>query len=214
MYKININNNTLFLSSTEALAKEDASNYDMVAAYTGKTKMLLTYIDLLEKTNRIKKLLIHFADVKKLKRDFESLFLIIKASGGIVEEVTGDILMIFRRGHWDLPKGKIDPGEKKKAAAIREVMEETGVKDLEILNRIMTTRHSYKLRSRRRVLKKTFWYAMRTHRQKLVPETSEDIEKAKWVNPAKFVTKDLPIYSNIIDVLQHSGHFVKGPGFF
>lgn len=208
MYKININENTLFLAGTEALAREDASNYDMVAAYTGKAKMLLSYIDMLEKTNRIKRLLIHFADAKKLKRDFESLFLIIKASGGVVEEETGDILMIFRRGHWDLPKGKIDPGEKKKAAAIREVMEETGVKDLEILNRIMTTRHSYRLKNKRRVLKKTFWYSMRTHRQKLVPETSEDILKAKWVNPEKFLSKDLPIYSNIIDVLQNSGHVV------
>ncbi len=39
-----------------------------------------------------------------------------------------EILMIFRRGKWDLPKGKLDKGESLEACALREVEEETGLK--------------------------------------------------------------------------------------
>lgn len=205
MYKININDNTLYLMSSDALTEGIVKQHDMIVPYKGKSKILLSYIDMLEKTNRVKSLLIHYDNLKQLRSDFESLFIIIKASGGVVEDENGKILVIFRRGHWDLPKGKIDPGEKKKAAAIREVMEETGVKDLEITGKLLTTRHTYRLKSRRRVIKKTFWYAMKTHNQKLIPQKDEDIEKAKWVNPNRFFSRDLPIYSNIVDVLKVSG---------
>jgi glyoxylate carboligase len=33
---------------------------------------------------------------------------IIIAGGGVVTNAQGDLLMIFRRGKWDLPKGKLD----------------------------------------------------------------------------------------------------------
>ena len=206
MYKININDSTLYLISSDDLINVNKKEHDMVVPYKGKTKILLSYIDMLEKTKSIKSVVIHFDDLKRLKTDFESLFVIIKASGGVVEEENGNILMIFRRGHWDLPKGKIEAGEKKKAAAIREVIEETGVSEVSIASKILTTRHTYRLKSKRRVIKKTYWYAMRARNQKLIPQIVEDIEKAKWVNPSKFITGDLPIYSNIIDVLKASGY--------
>ena len=53
--------------------------------------------------------------------------MIIQAGGGLVENEKGEVLFMFRRGKWDLPKGKLDPGETLEACALREVEEETGV---------------------------------------------------------------------------------------
>ena len=59
---------------------------------------------------------------------------IIKAGGGLVKNEKGEVLFMFRKGKWDLPKGKLDPGETMDACAVREVMEETGVSGLSIVN--------------------------------------------------------------------------------
>lgn len=37
------------------------------------------------------------------------------------------LLLHYVSGHWDFPKGKIEPGETKHQAAIRELAEETGL---------------------------------------------------------------------------------------
>ena len=66
-----------------------------------------------------------------LEETLESIFDYSKgivAAGGIVKNEEGKTLIIFRRGFWDLPKGKVEKGEKIINAAQREVEEETGVK--------------------------------------------------------------------------------------
>ncbi len=206
MYKININSNTLFLIGSEELMDYKKKDFGLIAPYSGKTKMLLSYIDMLEKTNRINTLAIHYPNLKELKDDFESLMKVIRASGGVVVDEKDKVLMIFRRGSWDLPKGKIDEGEKKKTAAIREVIEETGVNNPIIIKKLKKTRHVYRLKNGTRALKLTYWYLMSAQNQKLTPQTSEDIVEAKWANPQSMLTKNLPMYDNIFDVLSESGH--------
>ena len=202
MYKININDNTLHLASSEELKTRNMTKYNMVVAYTGKSKSLLSYIDMLEKSNRFKKLLIHHKDYQKLKADFKGLYRIIKASGGVVLNPKGETLMIFRRGNWDLPKGKIDENEGKKAAAVREVMEETGISKPEIIRKLCKTHHTYKLKGGVRAIKTSYWYLMKAAKQDLIPQTEEDIVKAKWVVPKRFLNGERPIYSNIVRVLK------------
>jgi 8-oxo-dGTP pyrophosphatase MutT (NUDIX family) len=53
--------------------------------------------------------------------------MIIKAGGGIVVNEQNEVLLIYRRGKWDLPKGKLDDGETIEECALREVKEETGL---------------------------------------------------------------------------------------
>src|SRR6476661_1663707 len=48
---------------------------------------------------------------EKLKKDFFKHFTFIEAAGGIVQNDRKDLLFIFRRGKWDLPKGKMEKGE-------------------------------------------------------------------------------------------------------
>ena len=50
----------------------------------------------------------------------------VPAAGGLLTNDQGELLCIHRLGHWDLPKGKLEPGEILEEAAAREVQEECG----------------------------------------------------------------------------------------
>jgi 8-oxo-dGTP pyrophosphatase MutT (NUDIX family) len=116
---------------------------------------------------------------------------IIVAGGGLVFNEHNDLLMIFRRGFWDLPKGKLDEGETIEACAVREVQEETGLQKVQIHELIGITEHLYldKYLSKQ-VIKQSHWYLMTTNSsQVLIPQTEEDITDIKWVS-----TTDLPNY--------------------
>ena len=108
--------------------------------------------------------------------DFCSKYKIVNAAGGIVFNDT-KLLMIFRNGLWDLPKGKVEPDENLKECAIREVEEETGVKDLTIKGKKIISYHIYTTEFED-ILKKTTWYIMNTkYDKKLIPQIDEGIEK-------------------------------------
>ncbi len=76
-------------------------------------------------------------------KSFKSLFHIVEAAGGLVANKEDKILFIHRLGKWDLPKGKLEKGEGVKEAAVREVEEETGITDLELLDFLQETYHIY-----------------------------------------------------------------------
>jgi ADP-ribose pyrophosphatase YjhB (NUDIX family) len=128
----------------------------------------------------------------------------IIAAGGLITNEKNELLMIFRRNKWDLPKGKLDEGETIEACAQREVREETGIKDLQLVNLVGTTYHEYfEKRSNENVLKETHWFAMRvTGEAKLIPQTEEDIEKIIWADENKLRECLKNTYKNIIDIIQ------------
>ncbi len=112
----------------------------------------------------------------------------VAAGGGYVvrRSETGDVelLLIFRRGAWDLPKGKLDEGESVREAAHREVCEEVGIKKkkLTVTADLGETVHGY-VWAKREVyaVKTTRWYAMTTTATRFEPETREGIEAVAWV---------------------------------
>jgi ADP-ribose pyrophosphatase YjhB (NUDIX family) len=105
----------------------------------------------------------------------------IVAAGGIVENEKGELLMIFRKQHWDLPKGKLDEGETIEECAVREVEEETGLQNVELGELIDITLHRYE-ENNASVTKKTYWYKMNASSDnKLTPQVEEDIHEIKWV---------------------------------
>jgi 8-oxo-dGTP pyrophosphatase MutT (NUDIX family) len=113
---------------------------------------------------------------------FKKQFKVIHASGGLVQNNLGEYLFIFRRGKWDLPKGKLDRGETFQEAAVREVMEETGIKNVEITGIFGKTWHIFPLKNRM-ALKLTRWYHMfSTSTEELIPQTEEDIVEVKWLD--------------------------------
>jgi len=211
MYKIYIHDTPIFLVNTDFIQdKRLIFDQKLVARYNGKTKSLLQYIDMLEKTDRYDAIIIYHSHVKELFKDFKSLYKIIKAAGGLVYNNKGEVLMIYRRNFWDLPKGKIDPGEKKKEAAIREVQEETGLEEVTLIDRLLKTLHTYRKKDGTRILKYTYWYTMKTPEHQLTPQVEEDIEKAVWRYPKEFFNSGDKAYGSIVDVLEEPGHSAKG----
>ena len=201
-YKIYINESPLILTQTSDLADETAFERSLIhAIYRGKPKMLLNYIELLEKNKHHEGIIIQADNVQQLWKDFKSLYYYIKAGGGLVINPFGKVLLIFRRGAWDLPKGKQDPGESLAQTAVREVCEETGLIDLELIEKLGNGYHCY-LMSKQRTLKRTRWYLMQTNTpDQLVLQKEEGIQDAAWFDPREIPTLNMPMFNNIRDVL-------------
>ena len=141
-------------------------------------------------------------DLEELIKEFRKKFTLVKAAGGLVENKKKEILMIFRRGKWDLPKGKLDKGETLEECAIREVEEETGLKNIKLLGPLITTCHTYH-EGTKFILKESHWYRMQvTGDQKLIPQTDEDIQQIHWVNTndmGKYLKNSYPMIADIIE---------------
>lgn len=108
----------------------------------------------------------------------------VSAAGGVLVRPGAaelEVLLIFRRGVWDLPKGKQDAGETLEACALREVKEELGIprKSLRLTHRLGITRHAYPERGFYWV-KTTWWYRMETTATRFVPQAGEGIEAVAW----------------------------------
>lgn len=129
----------------------------------------------------------------------------IEAAGGIVfrrtEENQIEVLMIFRNGFWDIPKGKREKGESIEMCARREVMEEVGADSLPLItSELVSSKHSYNQKGKL-YHKTTYWFAMNFERQQsFTPETSEGIELVEWVELDKALGK--VGFENLVPVLE------------
>ncbi len=140
-----------------------------------------------------------------LVKHLGGLFKIIQAGGGLVTNSEQKILMIFRRGKWDLPKGKLDKGETIDECALREVAEETGIGELVIGDKLCETWHLYNEKSKN-LVKHTTWFKMSsTDTKKLVPQAEEDIHEVLWADPNHLHPYVSNTYKAIRDVLAHAG---------
>lgn len=128
----------------------------------------------------------------------------IVAAGGIVTNEKNEVLFIFRRNKWDLPKGKLDPNEKIEDCAVREVMEETGLTQVQQGEHIGNTYHEYFDKYvQAEVIKECHWYTMTaTSSQLLTPQLEEDITAIEWI-PKQALNKCLQnTYPAIIEIIN------------
>ncbi len=141
------------------------------------------------------------SDFNKLKENFFKNFKIIEAAGGIVQNDKKELLFIYRLKKWDLPKGKIEKGEQEEVCAMREVTEETGVKNLELKKKVGETYHVYD-EFGKHFLKIVHWYHMTcSSAQYLMPQTEEYITDIKWISPINIkdsLTNTYPSIKNIL----------------
>lgn len=143
-------------------------------------------------------------NVDKLFKAFILRFKLTKAAGGVVFNKKSDILMIYRHGRWDLPKGKKNSLEKNRDTASREVMEETGIRKLKINKKLQVTYHFYR-RNRKLIIKKTHWYLMQAKRaQEFVPAESEGISKVKWIPLENIKKKKKNTFRSVMEVLDRA----------
>ncbi len=151
----------------------------------------------------------YHASLDELKKAFWKKFVIVEAAGGLVENKKKEVLFMFRRKKWDLPKGKMDPGETPEQCALREVKEETGLKDIILKDALFITYHTYD-ENGKHFLKQTHWYAMQADAdQTLVPQLEEEITALKWAAEAAIPELLKQTYPSIIDVLKAGGRTIK-----
>ncbi|HMG14363.1 MAG TPA: NUDIX domain-containing protein [Saprospiraceae bacterium] len=201
MYKIYLNDTQITLTNhTSKELFSDKSPEKLIGIYDGKIKTIFRYIDLAEKTNRYPEIILSYKDVDILWEDFKSVFKNITAAGGVVLNENEEILSMYRRSVWDLPKGKVDKGEEIMDAAVREVAEETGIIVDKNIMPLLSTYHIYTMKEKR-ILKRTEWFVMRKKSGVLSPQTEEDIEELAWLNPEELLSKQ-DIYKNIVDVVN------------
>ena len=137
---------------------------------------------------------------------FRGAFREISAAGGVVKS-GNKILFIFRRGKWDLPKGKIDKGETPEIAALREVEEECGISGHEITQPLPSTYHIYESPSSENtgewIFKETFWFEMNYTGTFIgKPQTEEDILEVKWITPEKLEPVFANTYANLKQIID------------
>jgi ADP-ribose pyrophosphatase YjhB (NUDIX family) len=111
------------------------------------------------------------------------------SAGGVVTNDEGKVLVVSQHGtSWSLPKkGRIDPGESALAAARREIYEESGIRDLELV-RELGTYERYRIGvdggDDRSELKVITMFLFRTSERVLRPVDVENPE-ARWVETSK-----------------------------
>lgn len=107
------------------------------------------------------------------------------SSGGVVVFKNTILLLKKYNGDWVLPKGRLEKGESTKSAALREVLEESGVKG-KIIEYIGEVNYKYKnLRKDEIVYKTVHWYLMHTSSMDCVPQKKEGFVDARFVHMDK-----------------------------
>ena len=174
MYNVYINKKLLRID------KKSDSSFDMKVDYYGRNQLESIVIDL--ENEKFDSVLIIANNPESVLNDFSTIGEIRVASGGKVKNSKGDILFIYRNNVWDLPKGFVEIHESIEEGAIREIEEETNVSKLEIIDKLITTYHTYRYNGVL-VLKISHWFNIKSDFEgKLVPQTEEGITAVKWLD--------------------------------
>jgi 8-oxo-dGTP pyrophosphatase MutT (NUDIX family) len=154
-----------------------------------------------KKLKKLKSLTLLARKKKRLILHLKDQFKIVKAAGGLVVK-DGMVLMIYRLGKWDLPKGKLKKEEDPGIGALREVEEECNIK-VELAEELPSTWHSYAYNGNK-ILKKTNWYIMRCLDDSLMkPQAEEYIEEVRWMTPQQALAVLHDSYASIELVVRH-----------
>lgn len=136
---------------------------------------------------------------------------VIAAGGVVYKKDNGSIriLLIYRNGVWDLPKGKLEPDESVRECAVREVAEEVGISQLPTIeSKLRDTVHYYVMNGTK-IKKITHWYLMHFENPEsgFIPQVQEGITKVEWCLMEK--AKEKVGYENLEKVLTEVEKFLK-----
>lgn len=192
MYKVFFKDRVFLLSDDSSLLEKNDNSF-VFSSEKELHDMILKF----ENNEKTKMIVVIHHDISELFISFSNAFVNIAAAGGLVTK-DKSFLAIKRFGLWDLPKGHVEANEDIETAAVREVEEECGISNPEIVKELTPTFHTYQLGDKK-ILKKTYWYKMNySGEENLTPQTEEDIEEAVWM---KFSDKN-SFKENTYDTLK------------
>ena len=201
MYKVFFNDRTIYLD--DSLPDMTQVGKDYVCAFENVTDLKPQVRQFLH-PGKTGNLYIFHDDQDSLFRTFSQCFSLIHAAGGLVRNAKGQLLVIFRRGKWDLPKGKAEKGESMEQTALREVGEECGLEGIELREFYRSTYHIYE-NSGTYILKKTDWYSMLYAGSEVPkPQTREDITEVRWIGPGELDEICSNTYLSIQEILEEA----------
>ena len=170
----------------------------------GNSSDIHTLVEMVEISDSLHRVFVPTDNIEGTYREICAEFKEVNAGGGLVSNRRGDYLLISRNGLWDLPKGHQDPGEPIEVTALREVCEETGIRDMELRELTCITDHCYR-RDGIWQLNHTSGYDMlHTDPTDLTPQLEEDIAKAAWVARSSLPPFLLNTYPSIAEVFREA----------
>jgi 8-oxo-dGTP pyrophosphatase MutT (NUDIX family) len=179
-YKIYYGERVIFLcNEIDEVVQPFAHHDDAVFLDELNTHTLNTLLHELRQPS-VREIVFFHPNLEELKEKVFKKFHVVRAGGGVVQNGKNEILLIFRRGKWDLPKGKLDDGETIERCAVREVLEETGLTSAKLIRPLCTTWHIYQEGSSF-ILKQTDWFRMKVvGSPELIPQQEEEITDITW----------------------------------
>ena len=123
-------------------------------------------------------------------------------AGSVILNHKNEILLIFRKGKWDLPKGKVSKKGKLLSVAINESIEETGLKKKN-LKLIKPLSKSSSVKKDGIILDYWFLLEYEGKKHELKPQTEEGISDYRWVSK-KDIIKYYPYFRKYVcEVLRY-----------
>lgn len=189
MYKVFVNDKPIIL--TTSIKKEES-----YPVYLFKNTVIEELIYKL-KSNILSGVYLFSTNLDNDWERFRVKFKPIIAGGGLVLNEKKETLFIYRGDKWDLPKGRIEKGEKIEETAIREVEEECGIENLIIKKFLINTYHLFVQNGEKR-LKETYWYLMYSNFSgNLKPQLEEGITDVCFKNEKEIEEALKNTYANI-----------------
>jgi 8-oxo-dGTP pyrophosphatase MutT (NUDIX family) len=203
--KIYFNDKPLFLTDAVTEELEPYKHHDDAVFMDELSSPAINSMIHEMKTEKVHAGIFQNENLDALKHAFFKKFLVIRTGGGLVVNDNDEYLLIFRRGKWDLPKGKLDEGETIEECTIREINEETMLVNLSIKKHLINTYHTYD-ENGKHILKENCWFLVHAAGEQYPePQLEEDITEVKWVKPGEldaYITNTMP---SIIDVMRAGG---------
>ncbi len=131
-----------------------------------------------------------------------------KSAGAIVfikEKEPIYLLLHYEEGHWDFPKGHVEAKETELEALKREVEEETGIKDIEII-KDFKEKMQYFFKLKKELINKTVVFYLAKTKTKQVKLSFEHIGSI-WLAYDKAIEK--LTYKNAKEILKKANEFLK-----